>query len=106
MPSLHASSCRGIIPISICCRSLTSVAAFYGTPLIATRCGGPEEIIADNKTGILVANKDVNEMANAILKLAANTELRNYYALAGKKYVRDKFSTEQFAKSFEKILRE
>lgn len=81
-------------------------AAFYGTPLIATRCGGPEEIIADNKTGVLVANKDINEMANAILKLAANTELRNYYALAGKKYVRDKFSTEQFARAFEKILRE
>jgi glycosyltransferase involved in cell wall biosynthesis len=79
-------------------------AAYYGTAIIATKCGGPEEVIEENKTGLLVPVANVPAMTDAILTLASDNNLRNQYAEAGKKYVRAKFSKEQFIQQFEAIL--
>lgn len=79
-------------------------AAFYGTPLIATRCGGPEEIIEDGKTGITVPVNDVAAMSKAILQLAGSHELRREYAIAGKEYVRNKFNIATYKKQMEEII--
>lgn len=79
-------------------------AAYYGTPIIATKCGGPEEIIIDNETGLLVEKKNVKEMGDAIVKLADDLELRKQFSEAGKKYVREKFSVENFESQFEQML--
>ncbi len=46
-------------------------------PVIASRCGGPEEIIEDKVNGILVDNKNINQMAEAMVTLYQNEELRN-----------------------------
>lgn len=37
-----------------------------GTPVISTRCGGPEDIIQDHCNGILIDSGDVKQLANAI----------------------------------------
>ncbi|OSZ81881.1 hypothetical protein CAP35_01010 [Chitinophagaceae bacterium IBVUCB1] len=79
-------------------------AAYYGTAVIATKCGGPEEVIDNNKTGILVPVADIEAMTDAILKLSYSKELRQQYADAGKTYVREKFSQEAFITTFEAIL--
>lgn len=79
-------------------------AAFYGTAIIATKCGGPEEIIADKQTGILVNVKDTDAMAESIGILVEDEELRNKYAYAGKNYVRNKFDVKSFEDSFEKLI--
>lgn len=79
-------------------------AAYYGTAVIATKCGGPEEVIADKETGLLVPVADIDAMTNAILTLANNAAIRKQYAEAGKVYVRNKFSKEHFIKEFEAIL--
>jgi glycosyltransferase involved in cell wall biosynthesis len=79
-------------------------AAYFGTPLIATRCGGPEEIIKHKETGLLVAVADIDAMTEAILTLAADKELRLNYAKAGMAYVREKFSKEDFITRFQKML--
>jgi glycosyltransferase involved in cell wall biosynthesis len=79
-------------------------AAYYGTALIATRSGGPEEIIKDKETGLLVPVADVNAMTQAILTLSNNELLRAQYAAAGKVYVREKFSTAHFISRFENVL--
>lgn len=79
-------------------------AAYYGTPLIATCCGGPEEIIDDGKTGIIVPLTDTDAMADAILKLAADKQLRDEYATAGKAYVREKFSIKNYIQEFEQVI--
>ncbi len=81
-------------------------AAFYGISLIATRCGGPEEIIADKQTGLLVPIGDINAMCQAILTLANDHTLRANYAIAGKNYVREKFSTQKFVEQFNDVLKE
>lgn len=80
-------------------------AAFYGTPLIATRCGGPEEIIQDQVTGLLVPKRDVRAMAEAILRLSGDASIRRQYAANGEKYVREKFTREQFIHQFTQLLK-
>jgi glycosyltransferase involved in cell wall biosynthesis len=79
-------------------------AAFYGTALIATRCGGPEEIVEHGRTGITVPVKDIHAMQDAILTLASDAELRKQYAEAGKEYVRSKFNIETYKQQMRQIL--
>ncbi|MBW7912930.1 MAG: glycosyltransferase family 4 protein [Taibaiella sp.] len=79
-------------------------AAFYGTALIATRCGGPEEIVVHERTGITVPVNDINAMRDAILALTSDTELRKQYAKAGKEYVRHKFNIETYKQQMRQIL--
>ncbi len=38
-------------------------------PVVATRCGGPEEILEDGRTGVLVPNESAEAVAGAILRL-------------------------------------
>ena len=53
--------------------SLTTVQAMAcGIPAIATRCGGPEEIVDDGKTGTLVDVNSPEALAAAIQALAAD----------------------------------
>ena len=79
-------------------------ASFYGRPVIATRCGGPEEIILHEKTGLLVKNRDVNEMTVAILLLASDKEKRIQFVIDGKKYVQEKFSISKFSEEMKEII--
>ena len=72
--------------------SLTCLDALvYGTPLIASDCGGPAELFEHNHSGILVPNKDVPAMTRAILDLAANENKRRRFSQEGKKFVQEKF---------------
>ena len=71
-------------------------ASYYGTPVIATKCGGPEEIIVDGETGILVEKRDVAGMAAAMQKLVDDKSLRERYSDAGKQFVRNRFSRDIF----------
>lgn len=79
-------------------------AAFYGTTLIATKCGGPEEIISQRETGLLVPVKDINAMADAMTTLANDANLREQYAIAGKNYVRNKFSTQEYLQQIKTVI--
>ena len=67
-------------------------ALFYGTPLIASDCGGPAELFENNKSGMLVPNKDVNAMTQAIIHLAGDKHIQRKFAENGKMFVRNKFS--------------
>ena len=69
-------------------------ALFFGRPLIATACGGPAEIIDHLATGILVSNRNVEEMGKAMLKLVEDESLRSQLATAAKSTVREKFSVQ------------
>ena len=73
--------------------SLTCLEAmFHGRPVIATRSGGPSEIIDHNESGILVDVKDVEAMAQAMDELINNTEKRELMSRAAFDHVRQKFS--------------
>ncbi len=73
--------------------SLTCLdALYYGTPLIASDCGGPAELFEHEKSGLLVPNRDVAAMTAAIGRLAADAALRTRFAEAGRVFVRQKFA--------------
>ena len=70
----------------------TQEAQFHGRAVVATRCGGPEEIVVDGETGILVPIADISAMKEAIERLIADSSLRREMGKAGYYSVRDKFS--------------
>ncbi len=81
--------------------SLTCLdALYYGTPLIASDCGGPAELFENDRSGRLVPNRDVPAMAAAINQMAADAGLRERFAAAGRAYVRQKFAP---AGTYEKL---
>lgn len=63
-----------------------------GLPVIATRCGGPEEILEHEKTGYLIAAQNPKELAAAINLLASDNLLAAKLADAGKEHMRNTFS--------------
>lgn len=72
--------------------SMTTLeASSNGRPVIVTACGGPAEIINDEVTGVIVENRNVEAMANAMLKLASSAELRIKMGLSAKLEIRNKF---------------
>jgi glycosyltransferase involved in cell wall biosynthesis len=78
-------------------------ASAFGRPIISTRCGGPEEIIDDNVTGLLVCIGDVSAMSAAILRMAYSQSLRQTFGEAGYISVRKKFSSPEFRLNFQKL---
>jgi glycosyltransferase involved in cell wall biosynthesis len=56
-----------------------------GKPVITTRCGGPEEIIVQETTGLLVPLNDSSAMAEAIISLVNDSTKRVGMGLRGKK---------------------
>jgi L-malate glycosyltransferase len=79
--------------------SMTCLEALYcGRPVIATRCGGPEEIIDDNISGQLVNLRDVKGMSEAIESLICSASIRENMGAKGYLNVREKFSFENTGK--------
>jgi glycosyltransferase involved in cell wall biosynthesis len=63
-----------------------------GVPVIATRCGGPEEILQHGSTGYLVATKAPQQLADAIQHLLSNPDEAKRLALAGYEHMHNTFS--------------
>ena len=63
-----------------------------GKPVLGTRVGGIPEIIQDGVTGFVVERRDVNAMADRILKLLRDPELRRRMGEAGREVCREKFN--------------
>ena len=60
------------------------VAYNFAKPVIATRVGALAECVEDNETGLLVAPRDPQKLADAVVKLLTDSELRNRMGAAGK----------------------
>jgi glycosyltransferase involved in cell wall biosynthesis len=86
--------------------SLTTLEAqYFGRPVIVTRCGGPEEIVVDGETGILVEVKDVDAMAKAIEYLTENYDVREKMGARAYSHVREKFSHENTSGKLAEVYR-
>jgi L-malate glycosyltransferase len=70
-------------------------ALYFGRPLIATDCGGPSEIIDSDETGILVPNRDIGSMANAMKQLALDSDKQKKLGLRAQKKMKEKFDLEK-----------
>lgn len=64
-------------------------------PVVATAVGGLPEVVANERSGLLVPVGDVDSLAHAIGKLVADPVLRKTMGLEGAKIVGEKFSIEK-----------
>jgi len=76
-----------------------------GVPVVATRCPvGPEEIITDELTGILVPPADENALAEAVLRVLKDAELRRRLSANGPRRAAD-FAIECIVSQYESIFK-
>jgi glycosyltransferase involved in cell wall biosynthesis len=75
-----------------------------GKPVVATRSGGPEEIILDGKTGFLVPVENSEMMASAIITLLAEEEEAKEMGGNGRRRVEEVFNMQQYVKNIESVL--
>ena len=81
-------------------------AAATAKPLVGTLHSGIPEIVADGKTGFLVAERDVGALADRLLSLLRNAELRGKMGEAGRRRIEEKFDLRKQAKRLEEIYGE
>jgi glycosyltransferase involved in cell wall biosynthesis len=74
-----------------------------GTPVISTKCGGPEEYVIDNKTGYLVSVGNPDELAERIVHILSDDELRQDLAYRSRSYVEDQYSEETLKRHFKNV---
>jgi len=74
-----------------------------GLPVIATKCGGPEEIIT-KETGVLIDKEDPEELARAIRSVAGNLSSFNRKAI--RNYVLEKYDKDLFVASVSEVYQE
>ena len=77
-------------------------ALMCGTPVVATRCGGPECIVTD-RDGLLVPVNDPEEMAKALLRIVDRLRLLNKKEIANR--ARELFSAEAVGRQLEGVYR-
>ncbi|NVM05311.1 MAG: glycosyltransferase family 4 protein [Candidatus Helarchaeota archaeon] len=63
-------------------------------PIITSAVGGMSEAIEDGKTGLVVPPNNHEELANALIKLIEDKELRENMGREGKKSIKQKFDLE------------
>ena len=81
--------------------SLTVVQAMAcALPVIATRSGGPEEIVTDGVDGILVNVDDVPALARTVCGVAADAPLRERLGAAGRRTAVERFSLRRMVDAY------
>ena len=74
-----------------------------GLPVIATRSGGPEDIVIPGETGWLVEPGDVSALTSAMLDFMESVEKRQRYGFAGLARAREQFSLKRMVESHQKL---
>lgn len=80
-----------------------------GVPVVSTRCGGPEEILEDDRTGLLVEAGSAGALAGAIERIAVDDRLRARLSRTGRRHAERNFSlsrmVERYAALYDDALR-
>lgn len=61
----------------------------YGKPVIATKIGGIPEMVIDGVTGILIESEDIKQLSAAMMKLLADTNLREKLGANAKSFAKE-----------------
>ncbi len=77
---------------------LEAIAA--GTPVVASNVGGIPDVIISNRTGLLVEQKNPDQLAAAIARLLDNPSLRKKLSAAARKHIANNYSWETVAGKF------
>lgn len=77
-----------------------------GTPVVSTKCGGPEEIIIHGENGYLVENNNAGALANGVCKLLADDALRRKVGEKAREHIKNNYSIEKVARKFIEVYKE
>jgi len=76
------------------------------TPVISTEIVGVANDVKKNNAGIIVPPKDVNKLANAIIKMLTKDDLSQKMGINGRKLVEERYTWASIAKMAEKVYNE
>ncbi|GAC1652628.1 MAG: hypothetical protein NVS4B8_27980 [Herpetosiphon sp.] len=71
-----------------------------GLPVVSTACGGPETIVINGETGLLIPIRDAQALARAMRRLLSDPVLRKRMGAAGRQLAEEHFSLSAIGKLF------
>ena len=74
-----------------------------GKAVVATRVGGVPEVVVNGVTGLLVPPRDPGALADAVVRLLRDPELRRRMGEGGQERVRERFSVERMVRQTEDL---
>jgi len=80
-------------------------ACAVGLPVIATQHAGIKDVIVHGETGFLVEEKDVDSMANYMLRIAKDNELAQKFGKQGRLRIREKYTMEKHIATLNHLLK-
>jgi glycosyltransferase involved in cell wall biosynthesis len=87
--------------------SLTTVQAMAcGVPVVATRSGGPEEIVSDGATGLLVEVDAPAALAGALLRVQRDVGLRSRLVAGARSESERRFSLRRMLADYDRLYRQ
>lgn len=78
----------------------------YKKPVIASNVGGITDIVIDGKTGLLVPEKNSEELAKALKKILKDESLAAKLGEQGYNYVKEKFGWSKIIKELKRVYEE
>jgi N-acetyl-alpha-D-glucosaminyl L-malate synthase BshA len=75
----------------------------FGAPAVASRVGGIPEVVEDGRTGILVEFGNVDGLAAAVARLAADKQLRAEMGAASRERARARFTAQAIVPKYERL---
>lgn len=85
---------------------VTVEAMACAVPVVTSDIGGSTEINVDGQTGFIVPKADANALAEAIMKILKDSELRNRLGQAARKRVEENYSYEVLTEKFLNLIEE
>ncbi|AOX00998.1 hypothetical protein BJP34_17495 [Moorena producens PAL-8-15-08-1] len=79
-------------------------AMYFGLPIITTNISAMPELVQDGENGLLVPPANFQRLAQALSKLIANPELRQYMGQKGRERVSNSYHWEQTSSEFLAIV--
>lgn len=74
------------------------------TPIIATDVPGVNEIVLNEKTGLLVKENDVLDLANNILRMKNDENIKVFFSEKAYKFINEEFNLELMYKNYERRI--
>lgn len=75
-------------------------------PIVATRCGGPQDILEHQRTGLLIAPDDPAELASAVRVILRHPDMATAMANRARSAWRERFTGRRSATVFASVLNE